>query len=294
MNQLRVSVFMLSILTLGPVIAHAAEPPQVPAIAGVMGLDLDDEPGWLAVRIEFPSTYALSGILWYNNDGTVTYPVLLAGTGYAPGLGSVEEMETLATNLSGPSSGWGELEFSQPIAATQGGLYLVFAFPLDRQYAFVGEGGGAAVGYCAPESGCSGWISGDGQSWMRLGNEAAFALVPDLVPVEDGMLLKSLGGDSHVAMVPVVEPYLSAGPNPFNPATEIRFGLPRDMKIALDVYDLRGARIAELMHETLPAGHHVATWTGRDDTDRPVASGVYFARLSGQDISLSQRMVLLK
>ncbi len=294
MKHLRVEVLVVSILALAVMVAQADEPLEVPVIAGVLGLELEDEPGWLAVRIDVPATHALSGILWYNNDGTVTYPVLLAGTGYALGPGNVEEMETLATNLSGPSSGWGELEFPQAIAATQGGLYLVFAFPLDRQYTFVGEGGGAAIGYCAQESGSSGWISGDGQSWMRLADEAAFALVPELVPVENGMLLKSLGGDSHVAMVPVVEPYLSAGPNPFNPATEIRFGLPRDMKVALDVYDLRGARIAELVHETLPAGHHVATWTGRDGTDRPVASGVYFARLSGQDIGLTQRMVLLK
>ncbi len=294
MQNHRFEILAACALALTPLASQADEPPALPAVAGVLGLELLDEPGWLAVRLDVPSSCALSGILWYNNDETAVYPVLVAGTGYPDGPGGVADMETLATDLAGPSSAWHEYTFPQPIAAAQSGLYLVFEFPADRQFAFVGEGGGAAIGYGAAEGGSPGWISGDGQTWMRLADDAGFALVPRLVPYVEGMLVKSLGGNGNSVPPPVTQPYLAAGPNPFNPQTEIRFGLPHEALAMLAVYDLRGARIAELVHEVLPAGHHSATWTGRDGSDRAVASGVYIARLVAGEIHLTRRVLLLR
>jgi flagellar hook assembly protein FlgD len=62
----------------------------------------------------------------------------------------------------------------------------------------------------------------------------------------------------------------------------------------LDVYDLRGAHVATLVDGARPGGDGSTTWNGRDANGRPVASGVYFYRLSAGDTRLVRKMVLLR
>ena len=62
----------------------------------------------------------------------------------------------------------------------------------------------------------------------------------------------------------------------------------------MHIYDVAGRRVARVLDETSPAGHHVASWDGRDDGGRPVASGIYFCRLSVDAWSASRKMVLVK
>ena len=83
-------------------------------------------------------------------------------------------------------------------------------------------------------------------------------------------------------------------PNPFNPMTTISFDLPKATHTQLRVYDLRGKLIATLADESLPAGRHQAVWTGRDNTGRQAASGMYFYRLIANGQTLNGKMLLLK
>jgi hypothetical protein len=73
---------------------------------------------------------------------------------------------------------------------------------------------------------------------------------------------------------------LHAGrPNPFNPRTTISYSLLTPGRVTLVIYDVRGARIANLVDADLPAGEHSAEWTGLGDGGTPMPSGVCFARL---------------
>ncbi len=89
-------------------------------------------------------------------------------------------------------------------------------------------------------------------------------------------------------------------PNPFNPSTKIPFVVGgvmggRGEKVTLYIYDVRGARVATLVNEARTPGTYVARWSGRDDHGAPVASGVYFARLSVAGSStVVRKLVLLK
>jgi subtilisin-like proprotein convertase family protein len=83
-------------------------------------------------------------------------------------------------------------------------------------------------------------------------------------------------------------------PNPFNPKTQIAFGLPRAAEVDLAVYDIRGRRVATLVRQTLTAGRHTVIWLGSDDAGRQVSSGIYFYRLRADDESLTGKMMLLK
>jgi len=85
-----------------------------------------------------------------------------------------------------------------------------------------------------------------------------------------------------------------AVPNPFNPATEIRFSLPGRDRIALRIHDARGRLVRRLVTGTLPAGDHAVRWRGDDDAGRPVASGTYLAVLSTTAGQRTAKLTLLE
>jgi hypothetical protein len=83
-------------------------------------------------------------------------------------------------------------------------------------------------------------------------------------------------------------------PNPFNPATEIRFTLPAPTLAKLTVYNLQGQQVRVLRSGFLDAGVHRATWDGTDTLGDNLATGVYFAQLSAGSRSQVRKMLLLR
>ena len=76
--------------------------------------------------------------------------------------------------------------------------------------------------------------------------------------------------------------------------TTLSFSLPAKRHVRLTIYDVSGHRIATLLDEDRAAGRHQVVWMGRDDQDRPVASGVYLYRIEAGDFVQTRRMLLLK
>ncbi len=87
----------------------------------------------------------------------------------------------------------------------------------------------------------------------------------------------------------------AAYPNPFNPSTRIEFFLNAQAEVSLAIYDVRGRRVRLLENPHVrPAGVHIIPWDGRDESGRPVASGVYFYRVdAGFDVRTA-RLVLVR
>ena len=83
-------------------------------------------------------------------------------------------------------------------------------------------------------------------------------------------------------------------PNPFNPATSIRFSLPRAGAVELAVFDVRGRRVRTLVDGEVASGVHTVRWTGDDDGGARVASGVYFARLVADGRVMQRKMTLVQ
>jgi hypothetical protein len=69
-------------------------------------------------------------------------------------------------------------------------------------------------------------------------------------------------------------------PNPFNPETAIRFGLPEDAHVQLVVIDLLGREIRELVDGNRKAGYHSVIWDGRDNAGNAVPSGIYLYQIT--------------
>jgi hypothetical protein len=83
-------------------------------------------------------------------------------------------------------------------------------------------------------------------------------------------------------------------PNPFNPYTVIRFDLPQPGHVRLEVFDLGGHRVRDLLDADLPAASYEREWNGLDDRGRQAPSGTYYCRLSAGVWRAMQRMTLLR
>jgi|WetSurMetagenome_2_1015567.scaffolds.fasta_scaffold28477_1 hypothetical protein len=78
-------------------------------------------------------------------------------------------------------------------------------------------------------------------------------------------------------------------PNPFNPTTTIKYSLPRDSRVSLEVFNIVGEKVAELVNNFQPAGMYTISFNGSN-----LASGTYFYRLQAGDFTQINKLVLLK
>jgi hypothetical protein len=85
-----------------------------------------------------------------------------------------------------------------------------------------------------------------------------------------------------------------ARPNPFNPRTQIEVELAWGGFAAVTIHDVRGRQVRSLFAGTADAGSFTVNFDGLDDRGRPLASGVYFARLAALGEIDTSSMVLLR
>ena len=100
-------------------------------------------------------------------------------------------------------------------------------------------------------------------------------------------------GTTPVDDLPAPFALLGNHPNPFNPATEIRFQSEHGGLGRLEIFDLQGRRRWSESF-TAPAGEVARTWRGRDDAGRALPAGVYLYQVTVADGRGAGRMVLAK
>jgi hypothetical protein len=119
--------------------------------------------------------------------------------------------------------------------------------------------------------------SGDGYIRLYIGSD-------DLTDAGDG---------GHPSAPDAISLYQNV-PNPFNPATMIRFDLPRGAHVKLQVFNVKGELIAILVDRQMSEGRKEITWNGTSDSGWSVASDIYFYRLVAGDYEQTKKMVLLR
>jgi flagellar hook assembly protein FlgD len=84
-------------------------------------------------------------------------------------------------------------------------------------------------------------------------------------------------------------------PNPFGRRTHVGFDVPSPGgDVTIEIFDLAGRRVRELLRARVPAGRHAVVWDGRDDRGNEAAQGIYFCRMRAPEFSAARRMVLLR
>ena len=78
-------------------------------------------------------------------------------------------------------------------------------------------------------------------------------------------------------------------PNPFNPVTTIRYELPQDGVVTIEVFDILGQKVKTVLNEFKSVGRYEVTYTSNG-----LASGVYIYQLRINEFITSKKMVLIR
>jgi len=78
-------------------------------------------------------------------------------------------------------------------------------------------------------------------------------------------------------------------PNPFNPVTRIRFGLPKAGNVTIEIYNILGQKVETILNEFKPAGYHIISYDGSR-----LSSGIYFYRIQMNEFDQIKKMMLIK
>ena len=99
--------------------------------------------------------------------------------------------------------------------------------------------------------------------------------------------------------IPKETALLANYPNPFNPETWIPYQLARSAEVRLTIHDINGRLVRHLAVGHQAAGMYRSRsraiyWDGHNQLGEPVASGLYFYTLTGDDFTATRRMLILK
>ena len=79
-------------------------------------------------------------------------------------------------------------------------------------------------------------------------------------------------------------------PNPFNGSTKIRFEINKKATVSIEIFDITGKKLVELVNKQFTSGQYEVDYTTNDNS-----SGVYFYSLSVDGILMdTKKMIVLK
>ncbi len=90
-------------------------------------------------------------------------------------------------------------------------------------------------------------------------------------------------------ILPVEFAMHSAYPNPFNPITVLKYDLPEESKVTMNVYDIRGRFVSTLIEDIVPAGFHHIKWNPVN-----LASGIYLIQMRAGEKVFNQKITYIK
>ncbi|HSD63108.1 MAG TPA: FlgD immunoglobulin-like domain containing protein, partial [Ignavibacteriaceae bacterium] len=83
-------------------------------------------------------------------------------------------------------------------------------------------------------------------------------------------------------------------PNPFNPSTSIRYDIPVQSDVTINIYDGLGRLIRTLIDGVKEPGKYTLTWDGRNNYNQSVASGFYICKIKAGKFINIKKMLMLK
>lgn len=99
----------------------------------------------------------------------------------------------------------------------------------------------------------------------------------------------SVGIDDDPGRLPQRFVLLQNYPNPFNASTTIRYLLPAESNVRIEIFDIMGRHVEILSQGRQEAGYHQAVWNADNQS-----SGLYFYKIEVNDIVATKTMTLLK
>ncbi len=107
-------------------------------------------------------------------------------------------------------------------------------------------------------------------------------------------IISSTGVETGQIIIPETYSLFQNHPNPFNPETRIKYAVPEQVHVKIDIVNITGKKIATLQDDVMNVGFHVLTWDGRDGFGRAVSGGLYLCSIKAGSFKKVIRMVFMK
>jgi hypothetical protein len=120
--------------------------------------------------------------------------------------------------------------------------------------------------------------------------QTLFMMLDDVMVVNDGATV----GNPNQPLIPETTQLRGNYPNPFNPETTISFDLKENANVKIDIFNIKGQRVATIADGDYQVGRHSIIWKGTDLHGKSVSSGVYFYKMHTGAYTQTRRMILMK
>lgn len=223
--------------------------------------------GYQAVHYTATNSGEVVRLSWYQiGDGGALYLKIFDDDGGVPG-------EELYSKLrSGGSDGWNSYDVDDSIHVS--GDFWIGVKELSTTL---------PIGMDTDSNTGESYFSTDGTTWELMSNLGYNGNTMLRAFVEENL---STGGESTL---PSQFALMPAYPNPFNPSTTLRFDLPEAGIVRLQVFNIQGQRVDEILHDHLAAGEYSFKWNASH-----LSSGVYFVKATFGHMHQTQKILLVK
>ena len=100
--------------------------------------------------------------------------------------------------------------------------------------------------------------------------------------------------DNDFVVIPSSSLLRANYPNPFNPTTTISYYIETDQEVSIDIFNIKGQKVKNLVNGYKTKGDHKVVWNGQDEKGNNVGSGVYFYRMKAGEYQATQKMLMIK
>jgi hypothetical protein len=150
-------------------------------------------------------------------------------------------------------------------------------------------------------------LDGTNTIWVKQGGESIGNAVVTMVDYRglDGRILAATHGNGvfHASLEEprAIQHQIKATftmsqnyPNPFDEQTTIKFAIPEDDVVRIDIFDSQGQIVKNLLWGTQYAGENSATWDGTNSYGSEVRNGTYFCHLTYRGKTKTKRIIYIR
>lgn len=127
-----------------------------------------------------------------------------------------------------------------------------------------------------------------GSSLINAGTDVGISFkgpVPDIGAFESNVISSIISQQYQLNNYKLYQNY----PNPFNPSTVIKYNLPERSIVEINVYDILGRRVSNIVDEVKNAGYYNVNFDAGN-----LASGIYIYSIKAGDFAQAKKMILIK
>ena len=118
----------------------------------------------------------------------------------------------------------------------------------------------------------------------------AYQLEPTEFDLEELFTYSTSADPELLEQISLIKSY----PNPFYSTTSLYFSLPQASKVELNIFNIKGQKIKELVNDYRREGNYTIEWDGKDEAGNCVVNGIYFYRFETEFKIESGKLILVR